>query len=98
MSRDIEVNWDSIDPERSKLRVLVARVESELAGLQGRSASTGPAPLAGLLSAWHDVVGQLALGAEPLLRSCPHCQRSILDQAVRCRYCMRRSAATSSAP
>jgi hypothetical protein len=46
-----------------------------------------------LTQSWQALVGALALGDEPPLRSCPHCLRQVLREATRCRYCMRQSAA-----
>lgn len=93
MQRDEDTNWDAIDPERSKLRVLVARVESQLAEFCKRPQGAGAvAGFTTLVGAWEAVVHQLALGAEPPTRACPHCRRSILEAAVRCRYCMQMSA------
>lgn len=94
MAREIDMNWDAIEPERSKLRALVASVESEIAELRSQAPGAGHAAgLTSLIGAWERVVTQLALGAEPSLRACPHCRRSILEAAVRCRYCMSRSPA-----
>jgi hypothetical protein len=88
----IEVNWDAIEPERSRMRVLAARVEVALDGLREEQGDRVQA-LSRLVAAWADIVGELALGVEPSLRTCPHCNRSILEVAVRCRYCMERSPA-----
>jgi hypothetical protein len=94
MATDIDMNWDAIEPERSKLRALVARVELEIAELRSQAPGAGQAAgLTSLVGAWGRVVTQLALGTEPPLRACPHCRRSILEAAVRCRYCMSRSPA-----
>jgi len=79
--------WDGIDPVRTRLRVLVAHVESALGKLrteEGRSNQV-------LEQAWVNLVAALALGLEPVVRSCPFCRRSILQLAVRCRYCMKSS-------
>src|SRR3954454_4185728 len=86
------IKWDTIEPSRSALRVLVARVESELSRLGGET-QIGPETLVTLSQAWTGLVDSLALGPEPTLRECPHCQRSIVMAAVRCRYCMKHSAA-----
>lgn len=85
--------WDGLEPARSRMRVLVARVDAELGSLQAshrdsaRSSETDA-----LAQTWRELVAELALGPEPELRSCPHCQRRVLRQATRCRYCMRQSA------
>ena len=86
----IEMDWDAIEPARSRLRWLVAQVTRELEdverGAEGRQ-------IEGLSLAWSSLVVELALGVEPALRECPHCRRGILQAAVRCRYCMSRSSA-----
>lgn len=89
------VTWDSIEPSRSVLRTLVARVDLELSKLAGPE-SSGAAKVAELSGAWASLVGALALGPEPALRACPSCRRSILQEAVRCRYCMQRSPSTEA--
>jgi hypothetical protein len=93
MTTEIKANWDGIDPARSRLRLLVARVDDELAKVEGDRAQA----LVGLSGAWAKLVGELALGDEPSMRDCPHCKRSILYVAVRCRYCMSRSPAAGPA-
>ena len=86
--------WNSVDPARSKLRAFAARFEQEIARL---GADVGGTPhsarVSAVTTAWREFVGLLALGDEPELRTCPHCQRKILCEATRCRYCMRSSAA-----
>ena len=84
--------WDGIDPIRTRLRVLVARVESTIAGLRTAGGNGQQA----LEEAWASLVAGLDLGREPDLRSCPSCGRSILQAAVRCRYCMKSSDAGTS--
>jgi hypothetical protein len=97
MARDNEkMDWDAIEPSRSRLRALVTRVTRELAEVEG-NARGERADLASLSLAWTSLVGELDLGAEPALRACPHCGRSILLVAVRCRYCMSRSPAAGAA-
>ena len=90
--------WDGLDPARSRLRVLVARVD---AGLVRLGSSQSDQALGGeiraLAESWQDLVGALALGEEPELRSCPHCHRQVLREASRCRYCMRQSAPAKAA-
>ncbi len=84
--------WDAIDPTRTRLRVLVAHVESTIAGLQTAEGNDKQA----LERAWASLVVGLDLGREPDLRSCPACGRSIIRAAVRCRYCMKSSPAGTS--
>ena len=93
MAVDVDRDADPAEAARSRCRTLVALIDSELAELQDRSATDGSRDLAKLMGAWTDLVAQLALGAEPQLRRCPHCRRSILAIAVRCRYCMSHSPA-----
>ena len=87
-------DWDALDPARSKLRALSKRVDRGLVEL-GLDTQAGALATqkAALLDAWHELLAALALDEEPLLRKCPHCQRGILEQATRCRYCMRHSEA-----
>jgi hypothetical protein len=91
-------DWDGLDPARSRLRVLSERVNR---GLVQLGVDTQPGALAvekvTLLHAWGELLTALAIEEEPSLRSCPHCRRRILEQATRCRYCMRHSAAQATA-
>jgi hypothetical protein len=93
MARDIEINWDSVEPARSRLRAMAARVSQELASFSSQAHVAGGGDVTALSSAWASLVDELALGVEPALRQCPHCGRSILREAVRCRYCMKNSPA-----
>lgn len=93
MAADLNTNADPAEAARSRCRTLIARIDSELAELRARNTNAGTHDLATLIGAWTDLVGELDLGAEPLLRRCPHCQSSILAVATRCRYCMNRSPA-----
>jgi hypothetical protein len=87
-------DWDGLDPARSKLRRLSERLNRELGAL-GSDPQSGAfaAEKAAVLEAWRALSAALALEAEPALRQCPHCKRGILEQATRCRYCMRHSDA-----
>lgn len=93
MEADVNTNVDPAEATRSRCRTLIARIDFELAELRTRSTSDGARDLATLIGAWTDLVGELDLGTEPLLRRCPHCRSSILAVATRCRYCMHRSPA-----
>lgn len=86
--------WNGLDPARSKLRALAARVEGEIVELGAAAGGTALAADVGDLAlAWRELSNAMALGAEPHLRVCPHCRRSVLLEATRCRYCMRPSPA-----
>jgi hypothetical protein len=87
-------DWDVLDPARSRLRTLSQRVDRGLAEL-GRDSQPGALAVekAALLEAWRELSAALSLEGEPSLRQCPHCLRRILEQATRCRYCMRHSVA-----
>lgn len=86
--------WDGLEPARSRLRVLVARVDEQLTQLETSQPGEPPhGEMQRLTQSWRDLVVALALGEEPLLRSCPHCRRQVLREATRCRYCMRQSDA-----
>ena len=88
MKPDKEINWDAIEPARSRLRALVAAVAREVQSVDGQAQGGAATSLS---FAWTSLVAELDLGAEPTLRECPHCGRAILRRAVRCRYCMKRS-------
>ena len=85
-------DWDGLDPARSRLLALSERMNS---GFLDLGTGTGPGALASekaaLLETWRELSTALALEERPELRGCPHCQRQILAQATRCRYCMRHS-------
>ncbi len=86
--------WDELDPARSKLRALSKRVDRGLSELGvGTGAGALAAEKAVVLGAWRELLTALSLGEEPALRQCPHCQKRILEQATRCRYCMQHSPA-----
>lgn len=87
-------NWDVLDPPRSKLRVLAAALQQQVSQLDGSGAGS-PAHVAGVVAAWRLVSDALALEPEPVLRDCPHCQRRVLAEATRCRYCMAVSPAAA---
>lgn len=87
------LEWSGLDPARSRLRVLVARVDQEIRAIR----SSAPEAEHSLAQAWQALTDALALGAEPALRGCPHCQRGILREATRCRYCMQPSEAQRGA-
>ena len=82
--------WDEIDPEHARLRVLVEGVDREIAGTFARGVATD-APR--LNQAWQKLVSGLALRAAPELRHCPFCKRRVPSVATRCRYCLKSSDA-----
>jgi len=91
-------DWDGLDPARSKLRALSQRVDRGLLELGGdTNAGVFAADKAAVLEAWRELLAVLAIEDEPALRHCPHCKRRILEQATRCRYCMRQSASRVTA-
>jgi hypothetical protein len=82
-------NWDVLDPPRSKLRSLVAKLDQHISKLDSGSGQVIAADqVASLAGAWRELSKTLDLGEEPTLRACPHCRRRIPTQASRCRYCM----------
>lgn len=87
-------DWDELDPARSKLRTLSQRVDRGLVelGLDTQAGALATEKEA-VLGVWRELLAALALENPPSLRQCPHCQRRIIEQATRCRYCMRHSAA-----
>jgi hypothetical protein len=86
--------WDVLEPQRTTLRGLVSRVEHELSALGQTSEPRSHEPLH---DAWKALVRNLALGPEPVLRSCEACRRSIMATATRCRYCWLKSAPAAAA-
>jgi hypothetical protein len=87
---------DVLDPPRSKLRVLAAKLDEQMLLLgSGAAGSAGAAQAVATAQAWSDLAKALDLGLEPSLRACPHCQRCIPDEATRCRYCMAGSPSVS---
>jgi hypothetical protein len=87
---------EPLEPQRSRLRALVADVESEVGVLV--SGAAGGALIEPLKGAWAALVKGLALGPDPELRPCPFCRRGILQEASRCRYCLKNSSAAPPAP
>jgi hypothetical protein len=78
-----------VDPARSRLRATVATMERELAPLKAaRTASAdGKGPYDALLASFDDLVLQLALGPEPLVRECPKCGGIGMRVATSCASC-----------
>jgi hypothetical protein len=96
-----ERDWNAIEPQRSALRVLVAKIDVELGAMQDLEPLSRSEALGRLRGTWAKLVAELALGAEPSLRMCPFCRLSIRQGATRCRYCLKQSpagAATSASP
>lgn len=89
-------NIDVLDPPRSRLRALATSLDGRVAELSVGDPT--PEGAANVRQAWLALSKALALGAEPVLRSCPHCRRRIPSEASRCRYCMARSDAHASSP
>jgi hypothetical protein len=76
------------DAERSRMRVLLATLEREIARLpQPAAASDGAKSVDTLRTTWAQLVGALALGPEPELRQCPVCGHQGMRAATRCGYC-----------
>jgi len=81
------------DTERSRLRVLVAALEREVARLPpAPPASDGTKGADLLRSAWAELVAALALGAEPAVRECPVCKHVGMHTATICGYCWTKFA------
>jgi len=85
-----QTDWNTIDPERGRLRSLVKRVRAEFDAIDPKSS---PEPLRRLSASIEALVVSLDLGEEPETRTCPFCQRLVMRAATRCRYCMKKSAA-----
>jgi len=65
---------------RSRLRAALAKIEGEISRLPGQARGD-------LLTAFTDLVEQLALGPEPEMRQCPLCGQMGRRAATRCGYC-----------
>ena len=68
---------------RSRLRAVLAKIEGEISQLPGQARGD-------LLTAFTDLVEQLALGPEPEMRQCPLCGQMGRRAATRCGYCWSR--------
>jgi hypothetical protein len=75
------VTDSGLDTERTRLRAAVAAID-----LQMKAPAT-PRPADALQTSWAQLVELLALGPEPELRPCPHCNKLGLKAATRCGYC-----------
>jgi hypothetical protein len=67
--------------ERGKLRLIIAKIERELA-LPATGAVTDV-----MRASWSELVGVLALGPEPETRECPTCKGVGMRGASRCGQC-----------
>jgi hypothetical protein len=68
------------------MRVLVARIDAELARIAPRSGNSND-PGTDLATAWHALVDLLALGPEPETRACPMCGAIGMRAATLCGNC-----------
>ena len=76
------------DAARSRLRAIVATVDSEIARLTlPATAEDGKSQPNGLRVSWDQLVEQLALGPEPEVRECPVCHHIGMRAATVCGYC-----------
>ena len=86
---------------RSRLRVLVARIEQRLALVSKNT--THPQEIHkevstnDLLVSWAELVELLALGPEPEMKECPYCQQLCMKAATLCMSCWARIPANASA-
>jgi hypothetical protein len=79
------------DAARSRLRALVAAVDSEIVRLTlPITMADGNAAPNDLRASWDDLVEQLALGPEPEVRECPVCHHLGMRAATVCGYCWTR--------
>jgi hypothetical protein len=76
------------DSERSRLRVLVATIDREIARLPSPTAGDGAG--GDLFASWAALVEVLCLGPEPELRKCPFCGGFGRRAATRCGSCWAR--------
>ncbi len=87
------------DPARSRLRTTVARIAHAVAALPPSASPTAATdPPDELRAAWSELVRQLDLGPEPVLRACPRCHQLGMHAASRCGYCWAPLAPLPAAP
>jgi hypothetical protein len=79
------------DPARSRLRVVVAAVDSAVSNLPATEAGSP----GGLGLIWRELVDLLALGPEPGYRECPACGGVGMRVATVCGYCWTKLAPLS---
>jgi len=72
------------DEYRSRLRGIIARIDSELPDTPS------------LQAAWRELGNALSLGPEPETRSCPTCTAIVMRDATRCGHCW--TSLTKAAP
>jgi hypothetical protein len=78
----------SPDAARSRLRTIVATIDSEIVRLTvPTTTEDGKSQPNGLRASWDELVAQLALGPEPEVRECPVCHHIGMRAARVCGYC-----------
>ena len=84
----LEIPTQLSNPDRARLRVLVAAIDGELSRRPSATA-TGGSGLAPdeLIASWAEVVRLLALGRAPELRECFDCGNVGMRAARLCGYC-----------
>jgi hypothetical protein len=80
------------DAEAAALRLLLGDVTREMATLFGPAPPEGITPAVALRAAWARLVGVLAPGPAPELRTCPVCQRDCRRAASLCGGCWTKLA------
>jgi hypothetical protein len=76
------------DAARSRLRAMVATVDSEIVRLTlPVTNADGSSVPNDLRASWDELVEQLALGPEPLVRECPICHHLGMRAATVCGFC-----------
>jgi hypothetical protein len=75
------------DAARSRLRALVATIDTEISRLPSPIIPDDSKPTNELSASWADLVELLALGLEPAVRECPVCKHIGMREATRCGHC-----------
>jgi hypothetical protein len=79
------------DAARSRLRAIVATVDSEIVRLTlPTTKADGSSVPNDLRASWDALLSELALGPEPEVRECPVCKHIGMRAATVCGYCWAR--------
>lgn len=83
-------------PERDKLRGAIAGMDVSVRGFSAKGEAGSESRVELLEASWQALLALIQLEPEPTRRECPHCRRSIRQEATRCLYCFGKSPPPSS--
>jgi hypothetical protein len=76
------------DPDKARLRALVAEIDNDLACLTREAAAADHrSAIASLIVSWGSLVELLAIPPAPATRPCPRCGEVGMRTATRCGHC-----------